>query len=219
MKRKIIVTSDGSSTLYLPDLNEHYHSTNGAIQEAYHVYIKKGLHTIKSNEVTVLEIGFGTGLNCFISFLEAANKVIHYVGVEAYPVTLDEVAQLNYVTELKASKEKAVFNKMHSVAWEEAHQLAANFWLTKRQQFFKDICYEACFDIIYFDAFGPEKQPDLWTEAIFKKMYEALKPNGLLVTYASKGLVKRAMRSVGFKVKRLPGPPGKWHMLQAVKEG
>ena len=138
MKRKIIITSDGSTTIHLPDWNEQYHSKHGAIQEAYHVFIKNGLELQKKEEISILEIGFGTGLNCFITFLENS-KVINYVGVEAYPVVAEEVLKLNYVTELKAENEQAVFNEMHAQSWEEKHRITQNFSLTKRQQFFNDI--------------------------------------------------------------------------------
>lgn len=216
MKREIIITSDGSTTIHLPDWNEQYHSKHGAIQEAYHVFIKNGLELQKKEEISILEIGFGTGLNCFITFLES-NKTINYVGVEAYPVIAEEVLKLNYVTELKAKNEQAVFNKMHALPWEEKHKITQNFSLTKRQQFFKDIDDKEQFDLIYFDAFGAEHQPDLWTEEVFKRMFGALKENGILVTYSAKGSVRRAMQAVGFTVERLPGPPGKREMLRATK--
>lgn len=216
MKREIIITSDGSTTIHLPDWNEQYHSKHGAIQEAYHVFIKNGLELQKKEEISILEIGFGTGLNCFITFLES-NKTINYVGVEAYPVVAEEVLKLNYVTELKAKNEQAVFNKMHALPWEEKHKITQNFSLTKRQQFFKDIDDKEQFDLIYFDAFGAEHQPDLWTEEVFKRMFGALKENGILVTYSAKGSVRRAMQAVGFTVERLPGPPGKREMLRATK--
>ncbi len=217
LKKEIIITSDGSTTIHIPEMNECYHSKNGAIQEAYHVYINNGLKKICKEEISILEVGFGTGLNCFLTFLES-NKKLNYVGVEAYPVTTEEIVMMNYVSELKVPEHKHIFEKMHEVSWEEQHQIHQSFYLTKRKQFFKEIEDENSFDIIYFDAFGPEKQPDLWTKVIFEKMYKALKVDGFLVTYASKGDVKRAMRSAGFKVKRLQGPPGKWHMLKAIKE-
>ena len=216
MKREIIITSDGSTTIHLPDWNEQYHSKHGAIQEAYHVFIKHGLQQLKTNEVSILEIGFGTGLNAFITLIESSKK-INYVGVEAYPVAVDEVQKLNYVSELKADQYKEVFKKLHQVSWEEKHQITDSFFLTKREQFFKDIKDEHTFNLIYFDAFGARVQPDLWTEEIFKKMYVALKPKGILVTYSAKGSVRRAMESVGFSVERLPGPPGKREMLRAIK--
>ncbi len=216
MKREIIITSDGSTTIHLPDWDEQYHSKHGAIQEAYHVYINNGLKAIDKENISILEIGFGTGLNCFITYLES-EEVIDYVGVEAYPIKEEEVFGMNYVSELKAENKEEVFEKMHSCSWEEKHIISDKFSLTKRQQLFSEIDDVNKYDLIYFDAFGPEKQPDLWTKEIFDKMYAALKLNGILVTYASKGNVKRAMRSAGFSLKRLPGPVGKWHMLRATK--
>ncbi|WP_299107902.1 tRNA (5-methylaminomethyl-2-thiouridine)(34)-methyltransferase MnmD [uncultured Tenacibaculum sp.] len=216
MKREIIITSDGSTTIHLPDWNEQYHSKHGAIQEAYHVFIKSGLEIVEKDEVAILEIGFGTGLNCFITFLETQKK-IDYVGIEAYPVAEEEVDKLNYVAELKAENQQNIFDKIHAVSWEEKHQITADFNLTKREQFFKDIEDKDTFDLVYFDAFGARVQPELWTEEIFKKMYDALLPNGILVTYAAKGSVRRAMQAVGFSVERLPGPPGKREMLRATK--
>ncbi|CAM1343994.1 tRNA (5-methylaminomethyl-2-thiouridine)(34)-methyltransferase MnmD [Tenacibaculum amylolyticum] len=217
MKREIIITSDGSTTIHLPDWNEQYHSKHGAIQEAYHVFIKSGLEHIVQKDISILEIGFGTGLNCFITYLESGTHHINYVGVEAFPVAIAEVQKLNYVSELNALENEAVFNKLHEVSWEEKHEINPHFSLTKREQFFKDIADEAAFHLIYFDAFGARVQPELWTEAIFQKMYTALKDNGVLVTYAAKGSVRRAMEAVGFTVERLPGPPGKREMLRATK--
>lgn len=220
LKREIYITSDGSTTFHLPDWNEQYHSKHGAIQEAYHVFIKHGLEAIDSqSSCSILEVGFGTGLNAFITFLEQQKQQqqISYVGVEAYPVSLDEVKQLNYVQELKAEKYRDAFMQMHSTPWEEAQTLAPGFVLTKKEQFFKDINDEASFDLVYFDAFGARVQPELWTEEIFSKMFKALVPGGILVTYAAKGSVRRAMQKVGFTVERLPGPPGKREMLRATK--
>lgn len=219
MKREIIITSDGSTTIHLPDWNEQYHSIHGAIQEAYHVFIKSGLEQVETDDISILEIGFGTGLNAFITFLESQNRnlKIDYVGVEAYPVSTDEVQNLNYISELKATSFADVFQKMHDTSWEEKHQISSGFQLTKRKQFFEDVEDQNAFDVIYFDAFGARNQPELWTEPIFQKMYEALKEGGILTTYAAKGSVRRAMLAVGFEVERLPGPPGKREMLRAKK--
>lgn len=229
MKREIFITSDGSTSIHLPDWNEQYHSKHGAIQEAYHVFIKAGfekfLDTISlKNEstqttISILEIGFGTGLNAFITFLEADKKniKIDYVGVEAYPIEANEVEKLNYVAELKAENNQTVFNQMHATSWDEKHTISDDFLLTKRKQFFADINDKNTFDLIYFDAFGATNQPELWTEEIFKKMFTALKVGGVLTTYAAKGSVRRAMQSVGFTVERLAGPPGKREMLRAIK--
>ena len=217
MKREILITSDGSTTINLPDLNEQYHSKNGSINESYHVFINSGLKEVKEDKVSILEIGFGTGLNCFITFLEA-KRAIDYVGVEAYPVTSEEVEKMNFISVLKAEKEKAIFDKIHKVSWEENHQISENFSLTKRKQFFEDIEDKDAFNLIYFDAFGARVQPQLWTVEIFQKMYDSLKKDGILVTYSAKGSVRRAMQEVGFLVERLPGPPGKREMLRARKK-
>jgi len=229
MKREIFITSDGSTSIHLPDWNEQYHSKHGAIQEAYHVFIKAGFEkflesTSQKNDstqtvISILEIGFGTGLNAFITFLEADKKniKIDYVGVEAYPIEANEVEKLNYVAELKAENNQAVFDKMHTTSWDEKHTISDDFLLTKRKQFFADIKDENTFDLIYFDAFGATNQPELWTEEIFQKMFIALKVGGVLTTYAAKGSVRRAMQAVGFTVERLAGPPGKREMLRAIK--
>ena len=216
-----MITSDGSTTLYIPEWDEQYHSKHGAIQEAYHVFIKNGLNCFKDiNEVSILEVGFGTGLNCFITFLETnqTDVNIDYTGVEAYPVLQQEIEKLNYVTELKAKSNRKVFNKIHTLSWDEKHQLSTRFSLTKKQQFFEDINEIDTFNLIYYDAFGARVQPELWTERMFKKMYLSLKQNGILVTYSAKGSVRRALQQEGFVVERLPGPPGKREMLRARKQ-
>ena len=219
MKREIIITSDGSTTIHMPEWNEQYHSKHGAIQEAYHVFIKNGLFAHASPELDILEIGFGTGLNCFITLLEAAkqHRKIAYTGVEAYPILEDEILQLNYVSELDTRNFAHKFEEMHLYPWGEKQEVRKNFSLLKRKQWIKDIQDKNAFDLIYFDAFGARVQPELWTEEIFQKMYDSLKKGGILVTYSAKGSVRRAMQTVGFTVSRLPGPPGKREMLRAVK--
>lgn len=223
MERKVIITADGSSTIYLPEWDEPYHSKHGAIQEAYHVFIEQGLKYICGQDykhLSILEIGFGTGLNAYITGIETEklNVSIDYYGVEGYPVSVEEIMKLNYVTELKAEESALFFETMHQVSWEETHNIASHFSLTKQNKFFSDIHDQNKFDLIYFDAFGARVQPELWTETIFQKMYEALKPNGILVTYSAKGSVRRAMQAVGFSVEKLPGPPGKREMLRACKK-
>ncbi|MEO8253790.1 MAG: tRNA (5-methylaminomethyl-2-thiouridine)(34)-methyltransferase MnmD [Flavobacterium sp.] len=219
MKREIIQTLDGSTTIHLEEWNESYHSKHGAIQEAKHVFIKNGLSLFKNKSIAILEIGFGTGLNAFISFLEAKSfqQNIDYLGVEAYPVAPEEILSMNYVDELNAKSDLAIFEKMHQSNWNEKVVLSDDFSLTKRQQFFQDIDDVAQFDLIYFDAFGYRVQPELWSTEIFKKMYDALKENGILVTYAARGVVKRSMIEVGFRVEKLEGPPGKREMFRAFK--
>ncbi|AFL79881.1 hypothetical protein Aeqsu_0367 [Aequorivita sublithincola DSM 14238] len=222
MKRTLLKTGDGSYTLHIAEWDEQYHSKHGAIAEALHVFIKEGLHywvaKNESTEIAIMEIGFGTGLNAFLTFLEAekSNFIINYTGVEAYPLGLDEIQSLNYASLLNASEE--IFLQLHNSTWEENHSISENLRLTKNQQLFSEINAENSFNLIYFDAFGIRVQPELWTEEIFQKMYNSLKPNGVLVTYAANGNARRAMQAVGFTVERLPGPPGKKEMMRATKK-
>lgn len=219
MKREIVHTSDGSTTIYLPEWEENYHSKHGAIQEAKHVFIKNGFDKFDQEEISILEIGFGTGLNAFITFLEAkdSSKTVYYSGAEAYPVDFSEVTQMNYVTELQATDFESEFQKMHTSDWNVNVKISDNFFLTKRKMFFAEIADVEAFDLIYFDAFGYRVQPELWSTEIFQKMYNALKPGGKLVTYAARGVVKRSMIEVGFSVEKLAGPPGKREMFLASK--
>ena len=219
MKREILHTLDGSTTIHLPDWNESYHSKHGAIQEAYHVFIKNGLTLFQGKPISILEIGFGTALNTFITYLESLklDQTIDYVGVEAYPISAEEVLQMNYVTELNAENERSAFELIHQSNWEEKIAIYSNFTLTKRKQFFDEISDENQYDLIYFDAFGYRVQPELWSTEIFHKMYKTLKANGVLVTYAARGVVKRSMIEVGFTVEKLAGPPGKREMFRATK--
>jgi len=219
LKREIIQTLDGSTTIHIKEWGECYHSKFGAIQEAQHVFIKNGLSLFENSTLSILEIGFGTGLNAFVTFLESQklHQTINYVGVEAYPVSAEEVMSMNYVSALNAENESDIFKKMHESNWEEQIILREDFLFTKRKQFFADIDDFDKFDLIYFDAFGYTVQPELWSTAIFQKMYSALKPNGVLVTYAARGVVKRSMIEVGFTVEKLEGPPGKREMFRARK--
>ncbi|HKJ49114.1 MAG TPA: tRNA (5-methylaminomethyl-2-thiouridine)(34)-methyltransferase MnmD [Christiangramia sp.] len=223
MERKIIKTDDGSVTIHLPEWNEQYHSKHGAVQEARHVFLKMGLHhfleDIQPEEISILEIGFGTGLNAFLTLLESVrlSQKIKYTGIEAYTVSSEEVMQLNYPEASQATDKESAFQKIHTIPWEDSSQISQLFSLEKQQKKFDEIEDIALYDIIYFDAFGARVQPELWTEEIFSIMYRALKKNGVLVTYAAKGSVRRAMLATGFQVEKLPGPPGKREMLRAVK--
>lgn len=220
MKREIITTGDGSKTIQIMDWQEQYHSKHGAIQEAYHVFIKSGLDLFENQEINILEIGFGTGLNAFITLIEfdKRNLKVNYTGVEAYPVSIEELNQLNYLEELKSLSRKADFDLMHTSPWGDKVEIVENFNLKKEQILFKEISAIAEYDLIYFDAFGARVQPELWTVEIFQIIFNAMKSNGYLVTYAAKGSVRRAMQEVGFLVERLPGPPGKREMLRAKKQ-
>lgn len=221
MEKEIIKTADGSMTLHIPKWNEQYHSKHGAIQEAKYVFIKQGLEYIEEEqakkEAAVLEIGFGTGLNALLTYTYAIdrNMLIDYTGIEAYPLEVSVVNDLNYPERIGV--EKKYFTQLHETPWGERVNLEANFKLLKQKMFFQDIKAKEVFDLIYFDAFGSRVQPELWEEEIFEIMYNALKENGVLVTYAAKGAVRRAMEKLGFQVERLPGPPGKREMLRAIK--
>ena len=197
---------------------------HGAVQEAKHVFLKMGLdfwmnENPDQNSLHILEIGFGTGLNALLTLIHTEKSSVNllYEGVEAYPVSSEELAQLNYLEAADAQAFEAVFEKMHQTPWEQTETITEAFQLKKRKQTFETLEDQNQHDLIYFDAFGARVQPELWEEPIFQKMFNALKPGGVLVTYAAKGSVRRAMQAVGFKVERLPGPPGKREMLRAVK--
>lgn len=221
MKREFLTTGDGSVTIHLPEWNEQYHSKHGALAEAHHVFIQSGLDYYRSEHpgetVSILEIGFGTGLNAFLTSLEAQNEKfkIKYTGVEAYPVESSELGKLNYAELIGVTN--AEFLQLHSTSWEISSEINPYFTLIKRKMFFSEIEEINAFNLIYFDAFGARVQPELWTEIIFRKMYQSLKVGGVLVTYSAKGSVRRALQAVGFNVERLPGPPGKREMLRATK--
>ncbi len=224
MKRKIFKTADGSHSIKLPEWEEHYHSKHGAIQEANHVFIKSGLNYYKSifpkkKNITVLEVGFGTGLNALLTALYAEkNKInIKYIGLEAYPVEEKEWSLLNYPKMLEEKNALSVYREIHKTAWEQEVEISENFELEKRKLFFQDFKQQNCADLIYFDAFGPRVQPELWMENIFINMFEALQENGILVTYSAKGSVRRTLQKIGFQVEKIPGPPGKREMLRGSK--
>ena len=222
MKREIIITKDGSPTLYIPELDEHYHSIHGAIQEAQHVFIQNGMNEFSSyDSISILEIGFGSGLNALLTAnacLNYSNLHITYIGLEAYPLADQEQLAMDYANQLEGSIIKDLQQKINLAPWDESTQIHANFTLTKIKAKIEDIIFpKANFDIIYFDAFGPRAQPEMWTLPIFTKLYDLLNNNGLFVTYCAKGQVKRDLKSVGFSVESRPGPPGKREMTLAWK--
>lgn len=223
MKREIVKTADGSSTIFIREWKEHYHSIHGAIQEAQHVFIQMGLfkvmERINLKQISIMEIGFGTGLNALVTWKATQNNAISidYTGIEAYPVSSEEILALNYADEIEEKSAARIFAKLHKLPWEQRSEITENFSLTKQKKFFHEINDSSSYDLIYFDAFGARVQPELWTEEIFEIMYKALRPEGILVTYSAKGSVRRAMQQVGFQVEKLPGPPGKREMLRAAK--
>ncbi|MDR2919115.1 MAG: tRNA (5-methylaminomethyl-2-thiouridine)(34)-methyltransferase MnmD [Tannerella sp.] len=214
---KLQQTADNSYTLFSTKAKQTYHSMEGAIMEAKHVYVTPALtHFQDKNELHILEIGFGTGLNTIITLLESqkANKTIFYETIEAYPVPKEIYYELNYPEKLSCNKE--IFLELHEALPGEIKTLQ-HFSFLKKHTKIEDYIPDQFFDIIYFDAFSPDAQPELWTAEIFNKMFHALAPNGILLTYSAKGTVKRALRAVGFEVKRLPGAGSKHHMLVAEK--
>ena len=220
--RKIITTKDGSHSLLVPALNEQYHSIHGAKQEAEHVFLKMGLEDSsiqnhsKSNSISVFEVGFGTGLNALLSakWAKLNNKRIEYTSIEKHPVSKEEFKQLNY-GELLGEVE--MYNKISNAKWGDF--VSVND-LLKLRKIELDLILDELpigFDVIYFDAFAPNKQPELWEVFVFKKLYEIMNPNAVLVTYCCQGQARRNMIESGFKVEKVQGPPGKREMLKARK--
>jgi tRNA U34 5-methylaminomethyl-2-thiouridine-forming methyltransferase MnmC len=219
----LFITEDGSHSVLSEAFGITYHSTHGAIQETQHVFIDAGLKYAVGQgltELAILEIGFGTGLNAFMTFLEAQRLgvKIDYSTFEVYPLSMEQVFQLNYVEKLGAHHVKDSFETLHTGQWGETIPLSNTFNFTKMLADFDQIQHENSFDIIYFDAFAPQAQPHLWETEMMQKMYNALKNKGILTTYCAKGEVKRTLKSVGFTIEKLAGPPGKREMTRAIKK-
>lgn len=220
LKKQIIKTLDGSNTIFIPEFDETYHSKHGAIQESLHVFVSSGLKfKTELININVLEIGFGTGLNALLTLIhsEETKKNIKYTSVEAYPLKWNLLSKLNYTDIIFNGKYFAVYEKIHKCLWESFSVISPNFMLRKHNIKLQNIVFKSEFDIVYFDAFAPRVQSELWTERIFTSMYIALKPGGVLVTYCAKGSVKRTLKSVGFDLQSIPGPPGRREMSRAIK--
>jgi tRNA U34 5-methylaminomethyl-2-thiouridine-forming methyltransferase MnmC len=214
-------TRDGSHTLFVPELNEHYHSVFGAISESRHIFIEAGLHYIsqKSNKINILEIGFGTGLNALLTFIEAEKNglYIDYQAIELYPLPEGIYLKLNYPEYIHEENCKEVFQQIHSCPWNQNIKLSSHFSLMKMKRSLKDyLPGKQYFDLVYFDAFGPDVQPEMWTSEVFDQMASALKKGGVLVTYSTKGSVKRNLKEAGFSIEKLPGPVGKREILRGI---
>ncbi|MFV0417662.1 MAG: tRNA (5-methylaminomethyl-2-thiouridine)(34)-methyltransferase MnmD [Dysgonomonas sp.] len=221
VKPEIELTADGSHTLFVPALNEHYHSVNGAMQESTHIFINAGLHRCEKTEISIFEVGFGTGLNAFLTLLDnrVSAKTIHYTTIEVYPLSESIIRKLNYADKC-TEVERDLFYQLHTSDWDKEILITNQFYLTKLQTDFTSFDLSSLnkpFDVIYFDAFAPEKQADMWSQDIFDNLYSITAANGILVTYCAKGIVRRMMQQAGYKVERLPGPPGKREMLRAIK--
>lgn len=222
-RSSIFETSDGSHSLYSEQYEVSYHSKYGALTETRHVFIEAGLQyrAVDKQRLNVLGIGFGSGLNAFITMLEARRQGLHinYEAIEAYPLQEAQWKQLNYAAHVEDQDAALLFSKLHELPWHERHEVVEHFHFTKRKKAIEELQYMPTFDVIYFDAFAPNAQPELWGADVMQRMHDALLPGGALVTYCAKGAVKRTLRGVGFEVEALPGPPGKREMTRAVKSG
>jgi tRNA U34 5-methylaminomethyl-2-thiouridine-forming methyltransferase MnmC len=218
MHSELRITSDGSHTLYVPALDETYHSHHGAIQESEFIFIERALRNCTKKHVSVLEVGFGTGLNAFLTLVEGAkqDKLILYEALELYPISVEQSRTLNYPNLIAPLLEKE-FELLHSCDWNTKVELTPNFSITKYLADFTSFVDWGTYDVIYFDAFSPEKQPEMWSEEHFRQLYDHCHNGAVMSTYCSKGIVRRAMQSAGFDVERLEGPPGKREMLRARK--
>ncbi len=219
---KLVLTDDGSHTLMVPELNEHYHSTFGAVTESMHVFIRTGLESLPPGErVSVFEIGFGTGLNALLTCMVAMQKNMNvvYYALEKYPVDSATVAMLNYPEVITAITDaRTLFNSLHSAPWNSDSIINKNFRIQKLHSDLTRFVPWFYYDLIYFDAFAPDKQPEMWTRDIFTALYDHLNPGGILTTYCVKGDVKRILKQAGFQIEKLPGPPGKREILRGWKK-
>jgi tRNA U34 5-methylaminomethyl-2-thiouridine-forming methyltransferase MnmC len=214
----IVTTSDGSHTIFVPELNEHFHSVHGAVQESEHIFSGAGYDSLGPGPASILEIGFGTGLNALLTAVRNLQdgKSINYTSIEKYPLSADIVSQLNY-HRFAGEKGRQIFRELHTARWEEWTDITETFRIRKIMADLTVYEPAGSYDLIYFDAFGPDKQPEMWTKEIFEKIAAVTGLGGIFVTYSAKGTIKRQLRACGFSVELLAGPPGKRQMIRAVK--
>jgi len=233
LSSEIQLTADGSHTLFVPSMDEHYHSVNGAKTEAEHIYINYGLSQCKASSINILEIGFGTGLNAYLSLVESenSNRKIVYTSLELYPLSMNQVKELNY-PKVIYPEFADLYYRLHEAEWGKLSEIVPTFSLLKINTDFTKISDSekslewtlgtienklVLYDVVYFDAFAPEKQPEMWQQEFFDSIYKSMNTNGILTTYCAKGVIRRMLQSAGFKVEKLPGPPGKREVLRATK--
>jgi tRNA U34 5-methylaminomethyl-2-thiouridine-forming methyltransferase MnmC len=216
-----VITGDLSHTLFIPELNEHYHSTFGAIRESEQVFIRAGLQYLESCPLTrILEIGMGTGLNVLLAWLHGKGRQgkILYTAIEPFPVGEELCGRLNYPERTGDPDAVTVFREIHQSPWNSRISLTDSFHLIKIKNTVREVSLpESSADLVFYDAFGPVVQPEMWTQEVFEKIFRILDHGGILVTYSSRGSVRRALSHAGFRVEKLPGPPGKRHITRAVK--
>ena len=216
--KKLIITSDGSHTIYVPELNEHYHSIHGAVQESNFIYINAGFEKCMADPVNIFEVGFGTGLNALLTALKSiqGKREVNYTSIEKFPVDETTAGSLNHhIFAGKGGKE--ISDKINSAQWDKWERITKNFNLLKIKGDITNFKINGKYNLIYFDAFSPDKQPEIWTHEVFESIAAVTEKNGIFVTYSAKGQVKRNLRACGFEVNLLPGPPGKRQIIRAVK--
>ncbi len=216
--KKIVRTGDGSDTIFVTELNEHYHSVHGAIRESTCVYIINGFDFCNADPVRILEIGFGTGLNAMLTFMKAAEsgRYVEYTSIEKFPLSPLIINSLNYIDFFENEHGK-IFDTLHSLPWDRNYYITDSFIFRKIKSDFTVYNPSGSYDLIYYDAFGPDKQPEMWTKEVMIKIAGVSAPGAVFVTYSAKGEVKRNLNDTGFSVSLLPGPPGKRHVIRAVK--
>jgi tRNA U34 5-methylaminomethyl-2-thiouridine-forming methyltransferase MnmC len=220
VEREIIITKDGSSTVSIPAIDVTYHSIHGAIQESTHVFIEAGFKTVRllasARRLNIFEMGFGTGLNALLTLVESEKQedIIYYETIELFPLDNAQARSLNYCDKLQRNDLQKKFEQLHDCEWEKEILITPNFNFKKTRAGLLNFETSETFELIYFDAFDPNAQPKLWTEEVFNKMFSILNPDGILVTYSSKGDVRRAMQAAGFSIEKIPGPPGKREMVR-----
>lgn len=222
LKTQIIPTKDGSHSLYVAELDEHYHSIHGAYTESLHVFIRMGLQPLidqQRQQIRVLEVGFGTGLNAWLTAMRCLDYhfMFHYAGLEKQPLEQNIISSLNYTEQHQHPQSVELWEAVHAAPWHTPHAITSHFTLHKQELDWTQQWPEGNFDLIYYDAFAPNKQPEMWTPALLDKCYALLNPGGIWVTYTSKGDVRRGLLAAGFEVEKVPGPPGKREMLRATK--
>lgn len=211
-------TKDGSNTLYVQEIDEHYHSVKGALTESQHIFINCGLKQIDKSNIDIFEVGFGTGLNAILSLIHGSDKHISYTTIEKYPLQHEVIKDIKYSTILNPT-EYSLFERLHTSEWNNFVEITPSFTFRKLKEDFTAISLIDYYDVIYFDAFSPEKQPEMWSEGVLKKIYDHLRNQGILVTYCAKGEIRRRMQKIGFVVERLAGPPGgKREILRGTKK-
>lgn len=218
-ERLLQTTADGSHTLYLPAMDEHYHSINGAIGESEHIFVNAGLRSLTRREIRILEIGFGTGLNAFLTLREVMANLdwrVVYFAVELYPLPFELATRLNYAG-LAWPEGESLFLDLHRAEWGKPTQITDRFVLHKIEGDANHVSLPDGIDLVYMDAFAPEKQPEMWNAALYRRLVDAMVPEATLVTYCAKGDVRRGLRDAGLSMERLPGPPGKRHILRGKK--